>query len=39
VAGRPGPVDDFEAALEGTLLGARLKEHLTGPQVEEYLGL
>jgi peptidylprolyl isomerase len=29
-------LDDFEAHLEGGLLAARLKQHLTGPQVEEH---
>jgi hypothetical protein len=29
-------LDDFEAHLEDGLLAARLKQHLTGPQVEEY---
>jgi hypothetical protein len=29
-------LDDFEARLEEGLLAARLKQHLTGPQVEEH---
>ena len=29
-------LDDFEGRLEDALLAARLKQHLTGPQVEEH---
>jgi len=36
LASRGLSVDDFEAGLEDGLLAARLKQHLTGPRVEEH---